>query len=376
MKSNLVQNIEALKLLPNNWDVIDFKNLVSDNSGGNKKINKSKFLKKGTIAIVDQGKEMIAGYYNDESVIVKTKPPYIIFGDHTRVFKFIDFPFVMGADGTKVLQSKREDCNVKYLYYFFKSINVPNTGYNRHFKYLKELKIPLPPIEEQQRIAQILDTAAELRDKTKAVLQQYDALARSIFLDMFGMNDGELIELGEVIKLVGGGTPSKANDSYWNGDIPWASVKDLKSDVLIKTQDTISLLGVENSSTRIISKGSLIVSTRMAVGKAVIAGIDVAINQDLKGVKIIGEINVHYLFHLFKSKLSHFESVSTGATVKGIKIEHITKLKVSLPNITKQNQFAKKTANIEQQKKLVQQELQEAENLFNCLLQKAFKGEL
>ena len=158
--SNLVQNLNSLKLLPKSWEIKSFKDIVSDNSGGNRKLAKSVFLEAGEIAIVDQGKKLIAGFYNDSSLAVQTSPPYVVFGDHTRAFKYIDFPFVMGADGTKVLQPKNDNCDTKYLYYFFLSINVPNTGYNRHFKYLKELKIPLPPLDQQKKIAAILDAAA------------------------------------------------------------------------------------------------------------------------------------------------------------------------------------------------------------------------
>ena len=121
-ESNLVQNITELKKLPNTWVVKDFKDIVADNSGGNKKLAKTDFLELGEIAVVDQGKELIAGFYNDLKFAVKTKPPYVVFGDHTRIFKYIDFPFVMGADGTKVLQPADNNCNTKYLYYFFLSI--------------------------------------------------------------------------------------------------------------------------------------------------------------------------------------------------------------------------------------------------------------
>jgi len=243
-------------------------------------------------------------------------------------------------------------------------------------KNLKKLKIPLPPLDQQKKIAAILDAADAYRQKTKALIEKYDELTQSLFLDMFGDETGSLTELGKVIKTVGGGTPSKDNEQYWNGSIPWASVKDLKSDRLNKTQDFITQAGVDNSATRVIPNGSLIVATRMAVGRAAICEMDVAINQDLKAIQLIGEINITYLLYLFKSKENYFDSVSSGATVKGIKIEHITKLKVNLPEIDLQNQFAERVQAIEAQKAQAQASLAGAEDLFNSLLQRAFKGEL
>ena len=133
---------------------------------------------------------------------------------------------------------------------------------------LTEMKLDLPPLDQQKKIADILDAADIYRQKTKRLIEKYDELTQSLFLDMFGDETGSLTELGEIIKTVGGGTPSKDNEEYWNGNIPWASVKDLKSDRLNKTHDFITQAGVDNSATRVIPNGSLIVATRMAVGRA------------------------------------------------------------------------------------------------------------
>ena len=284
--------------------------------------------------------------------------------------------------GFKTLVPK-DGVDVEYLYYVLKK-NVPqlqDLGNGATFKELSKatiskFKIPLPPLDQQKKIAAILDAADAYRQKTKALIEKYDELTQSLFLDMFGDNNGDLTKLGKVIKTVGGGTPSKDIERYWNGEIPWASVKDLKSDRLNKTQDSITQSGVDNSATRVVPKGSLIVATRMAVGKATICEMDVAINQDLKAIEIIGEINTTYLLYLFKSKESYFDSVSSGATVKGIKIEHIMNLNVNLPDYSNQNQFAERVQAIEEQKAQAEASLTQAEDLFNSLLQRAFKGEL
>ncbi len=146
--------------------------------------------------------------------------------------------------------------------------------------------------------------------------------------------------LGDHIELLGGGTPSKSVEEYWNGNIPWASVKDLKNDHLKRTEDSITPEGVKFSATRVIPKGQLIIATRMAVGKVVITDIDVAINQDLKAIKCDDALDKKFLFYLLKSKGSYFEKISSGATVKGIKIEHIKKLKVTLPPLPIQKKIA------------------------------------
>jgi len=187
VSNNLVQNLTSLKTLPNSWSITPFSEVVKDYSAGNKKILKSDFLNEGKFAIVDQGQNKFAGFTNDERLLVQSQAPYIIFGDHTRIFKYIDVPFAMGADGTKVLKPKDEqEINSKYLYYFFLTLNIPDTGYNRHFKHLKKAKIPLPPLEEQKKIAAILDATDALRQKDQQLIDKYNALSQSLFLDMFG----------------------------------------------------------------------------------------------------------------------------------------------------------------------------------------------
>ena len=164
---------------------LPFLDVFEDASGGNIKTLQSEFLEEGEIPVVDQGKSLVAGFVNDRSRVCKVKPPVIVFGDHTRAVKYVDFEFAMGADGTKVLAPKVES-DTKFLYYALTAMEVPAAGYSRHYKYLKETQIPLPPLREQKRIAGILDAADALRAKRREALVLLDALLQSTFLDMFG----------------------------------------------------------------------------------------------------------------------------------------------------------------------------------------------
>lgn len=168
-----------------NWTELAFDDAVEDCSSGNPKILQSDFSASGRYAIVDQGQDLIAGYTSDVQLLCRSELPVIVFGDHTRCFKFVDFPFCLGADGVKVLRP-RIDCDVRFLFRYLSSLNLPNAGYSRHFKFLKRESVVLPPIEEQRRIAAILDKADALRQKRRLALQKLDSLTQSIFLDMFG----------------------------------------------------------------------------------------------------------------------------------------------------------------------------------------------
>ncbi|KAF5059536.1 Type I restriction modification DNA specificity domain protein [anaerobic digester metagenome] len=146
--------------------------------------------------------------------------------------------------------------------------------------------------------------------------------------------------LGEIVTFVGGGTPDKKNPDYWNGGIPWASVKDLNCRILAKTVDNISEEGVQNSATKIIPKGNIIMATRMALGKAVINEIDVAINQDLKAVYCSDEVYPPYLYHFINANSAYIESLGKGATVKGITLSVLKEIEVPLPPLPKQKRIA------------------------------------
>lgn len=149
-----------------------------------------------------------------------------------------------------------------------------------------------------------------------------------------------LYSLSDCISLFGGGTPTKNEPKFWNGDIPWASVKDLTNNRLKNTQESISILGLENSASKIVKAGSIIIATRMAVGRTTITDIDVAINQDLKAIECSKKLDVKYLFYFLSSKEEVFNSLASGATVKGIKINHILDMKIPLPSLTEQQKIA------------------------------------
>ena len=164
---------------------LPFEEVLEDVSAGSYKTPQSEFMPVGRFPVVDQGKTLVAGFVDDASRLCNAPLPVIIFGDHTRCFKFVDFPFCMGADGIKVLRPKT-DADEKYLYHFLRALQIPDAGYDRHFKYLKRTSIRLPPIPDQRRIAAILDKADALRAKRWAALEQLNGLTQSMFLEMFG----------------------------------------------------------------------------------------------------------------------------------------------------------------------------------------------
>lgn len=106
----------------------------------------------GNFPIVDQSQEFITGYSDEEESAYTGKLPIVVFGDHTRIFKFVDFKFIQGADGIKVIKPNENIVNPKFFYYLLGKIGVPSRGYNRHYSILKKQRYPLIPKTTQDRI--------------------------------------------------------------------------------------------------------------------------------------------------------------------------------------------------------------------------------
>lgn len=150
----------------------------------------------------------------------------------------------------------------------------------------------------------------------------------------------ELLKLANVIeKMQGGGTPSKKVARYWDGNIPWASVKDIVTHNKNDTLDHISEIGLKNSSTRLVPRGTLIVPTRMALGHAVFFNVDVSINQDLKAIYPIKELRKQFLYYWFQSKKKYIARLGSGSTVDGISQDELKNIDFLLPPLPEQEKI-------------------------------------
>ena len=170
------------------WEILEFEKSIVKIVYTNK-IKRKDFLEKGLYPIVSQEKDLINGFWNDLKDLFKIKQPIVIFGDHTQVVKYVNFNFVLGADGVKILQPK-ETIFPKYFYYFLSNIKLKNLGYARHYRLLKETKLHFPKsINEQKQIVAKLDSLSaettRLESKYQQKLANLEELKQSILQKAF-----------------------------------------------------------------------------------------------------------------------------------------------------------------------------------------------
>lgn len=294
---------------------------------------------------------------NQDLKVVKPKlelPSVFVF----YLFKFLEKEIVGLSSGTTVL----------------------GIGLNR----LKDIKFSLPPLPEQRAIVKKLESLFSSLDAGVADLkkaqQQLKIYRQAVLKKAFDSN-GEFVIIGECFSFLGGGTPSKQNKDYWNGDINWASIKDIKGDILNNTIDYITDEGLKNSSSNLAEKDEVILATRINPGKTIISNIRTAINQDLKVIKPFQKCDHKYVHYLFKSIEHKCLKVSSGTTVLGISLPNLKEIEIPFENdIHKQAQIVKQIESrlsvcdsIEQN---IKESLEKAEALRQSILKKAFEGNL
>ncbi len=181
----------------------------------------------------------------------------------------------------------------------------------------------------------------------------------------------ESVRLEEIILgLIGGGTPSTSRLEYWDGDIPWMTSANLTDRVVRRGMKNITEKGLRDSATDIVPKGSLLISTRVGIGKVGIAGIDIAISQDLTGlVPDKSKVNIEYLYWAILSKSFHLSGLSQGSTVKGLTRDYVRNLKLLLAPLPEQKKIAEVLSTVDQAIEKVDEAIEKTQKLKKGLMQ-------
>jgi len=175
----LEMNEKTVPELPENWVWTRLGAIIDKVPLTGKKLKQKEYQIEGRFPVVDQGQAFIGGYTNREDILICCDSPVIVFGDHTKVVKYVDFDFVAGADGIKVIKP-HATFYPKLFFHFVQAVELPDKGYARHFQFLEKSRVPLPPLPEQRRIVtKIEELFTQLNagvvalTNTKAQLKRY-----------------------------------------------------------------------------------------------------------------------------------------------------------------------------------------------------------
>lgn len=365
----------------NKWQKVNFDSFFDVLPSKKYQVQRQDYLSNGDIPVVDQGQSLIAGYTNDKSKIFN-HDKVIIFGDHTRIVKYIDFEFAVGADGTQILGVK-QNINLKFAYYQLLNKKIPDTGYNRHFKYVKAEDYYIPPtLEEQQEIVDVLDAADRIISLRTACIESAQDLIPALFQEMFSQyaNSQNRTKLNYLFEFKSGGTPSKQVKEFFTGKIPWVTTIALNK-LFIDQNDANELItedAIKKSSTKLIPANSLLFGTRVGIGKLAINKVPMCTNQDIAALIPLknNNLNLIYTYWYLKQINKFFVANGRGATIKGITTNLVKNTEIILPPMEQQELFAEKVQEIEAYIKTQQAELENAKTMFQSLLHHSFTGEL
>ena len=339
-----------------------FNEVFEDKTKYGTKIKTSEYCEMGAHLIIDHVQEKVAGYTDIEEGVFE-EVPVIIFGDHTRVIKYVDKPFFLGADGVKVLRSKFKNANYKYLYYALKNARIPNTGYNRHFKWLKEVQIEYPDYRRQENVVKILDKVSDLIETHQHEIKRLEDLIKARFVELFGnpvINSKNLrtMALKDVLRL-------KAGDFTAASDI---------SDKLTETnkypcfggngiRGYVTEYNQEGEYSLIGRQGALSGNVQFAKGKF-------RNTEHALLVVPMVEMNDIWLNQLLINL--DLKRYQTGAAQPGLSVKNLQEISIIMVPITEQNQFAAFVVEVHKSKVAVQKALDETQTLFDSLMQEYF----
>ena len=355
-----------------------FTDIFEDVTKQGTKIPTNLYLETGMYPIIDQGQSQVAGYTNETEGLF-TDIPAIIFGDHTRIIKYVDTPCFLGADGVKLLKAKDPTANYKYLYYALCNADIPNTGYNRHFKWLKEIEIAECSTEEQNSIVAQFEKIDTLICLRKQQLSKLDELVKSRFIELFENGESPIKTVEELCSDIVDCphiTP-KYEGELKNPAIRTSEIK--KGYIAWETMRYVSDEEYEERTARLKPEaGDIVYGREGTFGNAAIlpGGYNFCLGQRVMLLRPdYSKCTSEYLLHSVISDDVYRQATekNNASTVAHVNVKDVKQFKVPLLSFDKQIQFATFVEQTDKSKLEIQKSLEKLETLKKALMQKYFR---
>ena len=341
------------------------------------KIPQEQYLAAGRYPIIDQGQKSIAGMWDNPDGLYE-KVPAIVFGDHTRALKYVDMPFFIGADGVKVLRPAHAGDNVKYLFYVLQAARIPNLGYSRHFKVLKELEIQMYPRKMQDEIVRVLEQIDSLLEQQQNEILQMDQLVKSRFVEMFGENV-PTARLGSVCQMINGdrGKNYPSGEDFVPMGVPFVNAGHLQEGRV----DFSSMNYITEEKYALLSQGKMrrndiLYCLRGSLGKHGLVDFDRGAVASSLVILRCNEQRIlpQFLFYAIETPEieKQLKAANNGSSQPNLSAASVKAYNIKLPPINKQAEFAAFVAEVDKSKLAVKQSLEKLETLKKSLMQQYF----
>jgi len=353
------------------------------------KIQRKDFLVDGAYPIISQEEDFINGYWDNEADLFSVPKSVVLFGDHTKVLKYVDFDFVLGADGVKILQP-RDFLEPRFFYYQLQAANLDSLGYARHYKLLKELEIGYPSLAEQQRIVGILDAAfdgiALAAASAEQNLQNARALFESHLQSVFTQRgEGWVDRTLDQVCIVERGSSPRPIKEYFTTEpdgVNWIKIGDTEEGgkYVYTTAQKITPEGAKQS--RFVKEGDFILTNSMSYGRPYIMKTNGYIHDGWFVLRLNISIDTDYFYYLLSSGFvqAQFAQLASGSVVKNISGDLVKQAILPIPPLAHQHVIVEKllaiSAETQRLESLYRRKLAALAELKQSLLHQAFSGAL
>ena len=366
--------------LPEGWKEVELGDVLNYEQPTDYIVASEDYADEYETPVLTAGKSFILGY-TDEKKGIYNKLPVIIFDDFTVASKYVTFPFKVKSSAMKLLTPKTKEINLKYIFWLMQTIKVNSVSHKRYYlsKY-QHIKIPLPPLPTQRKIVEILEEADNLRKLRRQADEKMKDLTPSLFVEMFGdtatnPKGWEITSISEICNLVNGKAFKPADWSETG--IPIIRIQNLNDDT-----KPFNYFDGNIEQKYCVKNDDVLLSWSGTPGTSFGAHIwkrgDGVLNQHIFRVELLEDKILKKIFvSIVNRKLYELINKAHG----GVGLSHITKgrlenIKIPLPPLPLQQEFAERVREIEAEKERQAESKKKLDDLFNSLMQRAFNGEL
>ena len=357
---------------------VPFSEAFAEVSRGVKKFKQKQYAEQGAHPIIDQGQGTIVGYSDEEKGLFSDVPA-IVFGDHTRCIKYVEKPFFAGADGVKILKPKLTG-STRFWWHALKATPIESLGYSRHFKLLKAATFKVYDEAQQEEIVAHLDSVLNQITEAEKQINRLNALVKSRFVEMFGDpaaadTKHELLAIGNFADVQTGATPLRRKPQYYGGSIPWVKTGEVACNFANGVEEDITEVAIKETNCKVFPAGTVLVAmygqgdTR---GKAAILPFEAATNQACAAILPSSTHNEVFLNAQLQLLYEDMRAKSLGGNQKNLSLGIIKSMKVILPSMEAQQEFASFASQVDKSRFIAKQQIEKLQMLYDSLAQDYF----